>query len=405
MVKRNPNMAKLPSAYLFREINRRKRAFMEKNPAAKVISLGIGDTTEPLPPHVMKGLVDGARKLGTREGFLGYGEEPGFYELREKIAQKMYNRIVNADEIFISDGAKPDIGRFQVLFGNNVTVAVQDPAYPVYVDSSVIMGQTGVYDQNAGRFDNLIYMPCTPENDFFPNLEITPRTDLIFFCSPNNPTGAVTTRDQLLRLVEFARKNHSIIVFDAAYREFIQNPELPKTIFEIEGAREVAIELNSFSKLVGFTGVRLGWSIVPHELKYDDGSSVKYDWNRVVTTIFNGASNIVQYGGLAALDDEGLKEMGQLVSYYVENARIIKQALDEIGLKTYGGFNSPYIWVSFEGETSWDAFSRILEETCIVTTPGSGFGMSAEGYIRFSAFGHRADIEEAVGRFDKLLPK
>jgi LL-diaminopimelate aminotransferase len=397
-------MAKLPTAYLFREISRRKKIFMEKNPTVKVISLGIGDTTEPLPPHVMKGLVDGARKLGTRQGFLGYGDEPGFSELREKIAQKMYGGKVDAEEIFVSDGAKPDIGRFQILFGNNVSVAVQDPAYPVYVDSSVIMGQTGGYDNSARRFDNLVYMPCTPENDFFPDLEHTPRTDLIFFCSPNNPTGAVATRDQLRRLVDFARNNNSIIIFDAAYREFISDPELPKTIFEIEGAREVAIELNSFSKLVGFTGVRLGWSIVPNQLKYDDGSSVKHDWNRVVTTIFNGASNVVQYGGLAALDDEGMKEMERLVSYYVENARIIKEALGIIGLKTYGGSNSPYIWVKFEGETSWDAFSRILQQTCIVTTPGSGFGMSAEGYIRFSAFGHRSDIEEAVRRFDKLLP-
>ncbi len=404
MVRRNPNMAKLPTAYLFREINRRKRAFMEENPTAKVISLGIGDTTEPLPQHVMEGLVSGARKLGTREGFLGYGEEPGFYELREKIAKKMYGGLVDAEEIFISDGAKPDIGRFQVLFGNQLTVAVQDPAYPVYVDSSVIMGQTGDFHDSSGQFGNLVYMPCTPENDFFPDLEHTPRTDLIFFCSPNNPTGAVATRHQLQSLVDFARKNRSIIVFDAAYREFIQNHDLPKTIFEIEGAREVAIELNSFSKLVGFTGVRLGWSIVPRQLKYDDGSQVKYDWNRVVTTIFNGASNIVQYGGLAAMDDEGVKEMERLVSYYAENARIIKEALGIIGLKTYGGSNSPYIWVRFEGESSWDAFSRILEETCIVTTPGSGFGMSAEGYIRFSAFGHRADILEAVGRFDKLLP-
>ncbi|MBW2992244.1 LL-diaminopimelate aminotransferase [Candidatus Woesearchaeota archaeon] len=403
MVKRNKNIAKLQAGYLFPEINRRKNALLEKNPDAKIISLGIGNTTEPLTPHITERLINASKGLGTKENYSGYGDEQGMTELRKKIAEKMYNNLVEPDEVFTSDGAKCDCGRLQLMFGDDVSIAVQDPAYPVYVDGSVIIGATGDYNKEKEQFNNIVYMSCTPENNFFPDLENTPRTDLIYFCSPNNPTGAVATKEQLKKLVDFAKKNSSIIIFDAAYSEFIHDKELPKSIFEIEGAKEVALEVNSFSKPIGFTGVRLGWTIVPKELKFEDSSSVNADWNRIMCTVFNGASNIVQKGGLAALDDEGLKEMKQTIDFYMENAKIIKQGLDDIGIKCYWTGNSPYIWAYFPGRKSWDVFEEILENAHVVTTPGSGFGPAGEGFIRFSAFGHREDVLEAVKRLkDKL---
>lgn len=398
MVKRNQNMAKFQVSYLFPEINRRKKEFIEKNPNAKIISLGIGDTTEPVTPYIAKSLISAATRLGSRDNYSGYGDEQGLAELREKIASKIYNGVVLGDEVFVSDGAKPDIGRLQLLFDRDVTVAVQDPSYPVYSDSSVMFGKTGSYDNENDKFDGIVYMSCSPENDFFPDLQKTPKADVIFFCSPNNPTGAVATREQLQQLIEYARKNKSIIVFDAAYSEYILDNNLPKSIFEIDGAKEVSIEVNSFSKPVGFTGIRLGWTVVPNELRFNDGSLVKKDWSRIMTTIFNGASNISQYGALAALDDQGFREMKETVSYYMENAKIIKTALQDLGYKVYGGDNAPYIWVKMKGMKSWEAFDNILEKANIVTTPGVGFGQAGEGFLRFSAFGHREDINEAVQR-------
>ena len=246
-------------------------------------------------------------------------------------------------------------------------------------------------------------MSCLPENNFFPDLENTKRTDLIYFCSPNNPTGAVATKEQLAKLVEFAKKNKSIILFDIAYSEFIQDKDLPRSIFEIEGAKEVAIEIGSLSKPAGFTGLRLGWSVAPKKLKFDDGSPVLADWKRVSGTLFNGSSNITQHGALAALDDKGLEEMKQTVSYYMENAKIIRECLNKLGIKVYGGDNAPYIWAEFPGKDSWDSFSEILEGAHIVTTPGVGFGPAGQDFIRFSAFGHREDINEAVERLKKHL--
>ena len=403
MVKRNKNLAKLQAGYLFPEINRRKNALLEKNPDAKIISLGIGNTTEPLTKHIVEGLKNAAIGLGTKEGYSGYGDEQGMTELRKKIADKLYNNIVEPEEVFISDGAKCDVGRLQLLFGSEAIIAVQDPAYPVYVDGSVIIGATDEYNKEKEQFDNIVYMACKPENNFFPDLSNVPRTDIIYFCSPNNPTGAIATKEQLKQLVDFAKKNKSIILYDAAYSEYIRDKNLPKTIFEIEGAREVAIEINSFSKSVGFTGVRLGWTVVPKELKYEDGALVINDWNRIMTTVFNGASNIVQKGGLAVLDDEGLKEMKETVNFYMENTGIIKKALDKIGIENYGGINAPYIWASFPNKKSWDVFEEILEKCHVVTTPGSGFGPAGEGFIRFSAFGHREDILEAVERLKEKL--
>jgi LL-diaminopimelate aminotransferase len=403
MVKRNKNLKKLQAGYLFPEINRRKKEFLKKNPDAKILSLGIGNTTEPLTKHITKGLVKAAKGLGNLKGYSGYGDEQGMTELREKIAEKMYNNHVKPEEVFVSDGAKCDIGRLQLMFGPEVSIAIQDPAYPVYVDGSVIIGATEDYNEEKTLFDNIVYMPCTPENEFFPDLDKLPNTDLIYFCSPNNPTGAVATKEQLTQLVKFAKKNRSIILYDAAYAEFIKHEDLPKSIFEIPGAREVAIEINSFSKIAGFTGLRLGWTIVPNELKYDDLTCVRDDWNRIMTTVFNGASNVVQKAGLTALDDKGLKEMKKTVDYYMENARIIKTGLTEIGIQTYGGDNSPYVWAGFPEKKSWDVFNEILEKTHVVTTPGSGFGPSGEGFVRFSAFGHKKDVIEAIERLKEKL--
>lgn len=400
MVKRNKNIAKLVSGYLFPEINRRKKEFMEKNPSAKLISLGIGNTTEPISNFVLKGLSNKVSALGMLSGYTGYGDEQGIPELRNLISEKLYNGIVGGHEVFVSDGAKCDIGRLQTMFGNEVSIAVQDPSYPVYIDGSVINGVTGQFNATRGQFDDIVYMKCTPENNFFPDLENLPRTDLIYFCSPNNPTGAVANHEQLKQLINFARKNNSIIIFDAAYSEYISDKSLPKSIFEIEGSREAAIEVNSFSKPAGFTGVRLGWTVVPDELKFDDGSPVRNDWNRVMTTIFNGASNIAQHGGIAALQDEGLKEMQELVNFYMENAAIIKKVLDKKGITTFGGLNAPYVWTHFPERKSWDVFSEILEKCQIVTTPGSGFGPAGEGFVRFSAFGHREDFLEAIKRLE-----
>ena len=355
-------------------------------------------------PHINAGLVEGARKLGTIEGYSGYQDE-GLLALREKISSVFYGGQFSAGEVFISDGAKCDIGRLQLLFGAGTPAAVQDPSYPVYVDGSVFTGAAGAWAGSG--YNGITYMPCTAENDYFPDLSQLPPNCLIYFCSPNNPTGAVANRSQLETLVNTAQKNGSIIIFDAAYSVYIRDSELSKSIFEIEGARTCAIEVNSFSKSAGFTGVRLGWTVVPKELKYAGGESVNSDWARITSTVFNGASNIAQAGGLAALDDEGQKEIRALCDFYLGNAKLIRAALGKLGVSCVGGDNSPYIWARFpghgtEGRDSWEVFSEILEKCQIVTTPGSGFGPAGQSFIRFSAFGHRADVEEACARLQTL---
>lgn len=403
MVKRNPHVAKLNSGYLFPEILKRKELFLAKNPDVHLISLGIGNTTEPLPLFVAQELAHTAQNLSTEKGYTGYGPEEGYKELRVQIAQSIYQNRFDADEIFISDGTNSDIGRLQTLFGSQTTVAVQDPSYPVYVDTSVILGQTDHFDQPSKRYRGISYMPCLPSNHFFPDLTHTAPTDLIYFCSPNNPTGAVATHSQLEELVEFARKNHSVIIFDTAYAHYIQDPTLPRSIFEIKGAEDVAIELGSFSKMAGFTGVRLAWSVVPKKLKYDEGHSINQDWNRVHTTFFNGASNIAQKGGMAVLHPEGQKSIQSLISYYMKNASILRSALQNLDYEVHGGDNAPYLWVRFPHHTSWQTFDLLLENAHLVCVPGSGFGPAGEGFIRLSAFGKRSQIEEAVGRLTTLL--
>jgi len=399
MLKRNPCIANIKAGYLFPEIARRRREYLLTHPEARIISLGVGNTTEPIMPHIDSGLVGGAEKLKTVEGYSGYQDE-GLPALREKISQVFYNGQFRADEIFISDGAKCDIGRLQLLFGSGTPVAVQDPSYPVYVDGSVLIGSGGGWEGEG--YKGITYLPCTAENGYFPDLSRLPPGCLIYFCSPNNPTGAVSSREQLENLVKTAQKNGSIIIFDSAYSEYIRDPGLPKTILKIEGAQNCAIEVNSFSKSAGFTGVRLGWTVVPKDLKYSDGESVNADWSRIMSTVFNGASNVAQAGGLAALDDEGLKEIRALSDFYLGNAKLIREALLKLGISCVGGDNSPYIWARFPGRDSWEVFTEILEKCQIVTTPGSGFGPSGQGFIRFSAFGRRPDIEEACGRLEKM---
>jgi LL-diaminopimelate aminotransferase len=399
MINRNPNIANLKAGYLFPEIAKRRREFAAAHPDAKIISLGVGNTTEPILPHINAGLIEGARKLGTVEGYSGYQDE-GMAVLREKISSVFYGGKFSIDEIFISDGAKCDIGRLQVLFGAGIKIAVQDPSYPVYVDGSVLAGAAGGWEGEG--YGGITYLPCTAENNFFPDMKLIPQNSLVYFCSPNNPTGAVADRSQLTALVETALSKKCIIVFDAAYSEFIRDSALPKSIYEIENAVNCAIEVNSFSKPAGFTGVRLGWSVVPKSLKYSGGESVNADWGRIAGTIFNGASNIAQAGGLAALDSEGLAEIRALTDFYLGNAKLIRGALQQLGIKCIGGDNSPYIWAHFPGKDSWEIFSRLLEKCHVVTTPGAGFGPAGQGFIRFSAFGHRGDVEEACRRLAML---
>lgn len=405
MIKRNSGFANLTAGYLFPEVARRRREYQEKHPDAKIISLSIGNTTEPLPAFIAKAMADYATSLSTKEGYSGYGDEQGNSELRKKIAETWYKGMAASDEVFISDGAKCDIARIQTLFGSKVKVAVQDPAYPVYVDGSVIVGAAG--KNNGNGYKGITYMPCVPENNFFPDLSKIKKNSLIYFCSPNNPTGACATKDDLKKLVDFANKNDCIIIYDAAYREFIRDASLPKTIFEIPGSRTCAIEINSFSKPAGFTGVRLGWSIVPNDLRFADGTSVNKDWNRVMTTLFNGASNVAQAGGLACLEPEGLEAMKNVIDYYLENVKKIEGTLrgenfKKAGVTIYSTGNSPYVWAKFPGKKSWDVFDLLLDKCHIVTTPGSGFGPSGESFIRFSSFGHQEDVAEACERLAKL---
>jgi LL-diaminopimelate aminotransferase len=398
LVKINSNYDKLAAGYLFPQIARRAKEFTEKNPGVEIMRLGIGNTTEALAPSVIKGLHFGVDKLADVKTYTGYGDEQGDSRLRKAVVDlySKYGVTLESDEVFISDGAKPDSANIQSIFSPDAIVAVQDPAYPVYVDSNVIAGRTGI--SNASTYEGLVYMPCNEQNGFFPEVP-KGKVDLIYLCSPNNPTGTVATKEQLKKFVEYARANKAVIIFDSAYSSFITDSSLPRSIYEIEGAKECAIEINSFSKSAGFTGVRLGWCIVPKAITTEDApiGRVNALWNRRQTTMFNGASNIVQEGGLAALSEQGIKETMETVKYYLENARIIKKGFEEKGFTVFGGINAPFLWVKTpNGMNSWDFFDKILNEAHVVITPGSGFGPSGEGYFRVSAFGHRENIIKAV---------
>lgn len=396
----NNNFSKLAAGYLFPEIARRSNAFLAENPGVELMKLGIGNTTESLPPALVTAMKEKLDLLSNRETYTGYGDEQGDTALRLGLRDyyKNYGVELDATEFFVSDGAKADAANIQELFGKESIVAFQDPAYPVYVDSNVVGGRSEGFDSTQGCYKNFVYLPCTEENGFVPELPSS-KVDLIYLCSPNNPTGAVMTHQQLKEFVDYARANKAVIIFDSAYSEYIIDSSLPRSIFEVEGAKECAIEINSFSKNAGFTGVRLGWTIVPKALVCQDSEPgvINSMWNRRQCTFFNGASNIAQAGGLAALSGEGLKQCRALVDYYMGNAKIIKDGLESVGLTCYGGVNSPYIWAKTpEGMTSWDFFDYLLKECHVVATPGSGFGPSGESYIRVSSYGHRENVIKAI---------
>lgn len=404
----NEHYLKLAAGYLFPEIGRRVNEFVLANPGKKVIRMGIGDVTQPLTPTVIKAFHEGVEEMAHADTFKGYGPEQGYNFLRDAISEHAYKSRgidIQADDIFISDGSKCDTGNIQEIFGNENKIAICDPVYPVYADTTVMSGKTGTIKDN-GYYAGIIYMPCTAENNFIPELPIeTP--DLIFLCYPNNPTGAVATKEELKKWVDYATKHKSIILFDAAYEAFIQDESIPRSIFEIEGAKKVAIEFRSLSKTAGFTGTRLAYTVIPSELMaYDSQGNpvqVKKLWNRRHTTKFNGVSYPVQKAAAAIFSEEGRKEVEKTVKYYMENARIMKESLKETGFTVYGGDNAPYIWVKTpDGMKSWDFFDKLLNEANVVGTPGSGFGPAGEGYFRFSAFANRENVLEAMDRIRAL---
>ncbi len=400
----NNNYLKLKAGYLFPEIARRVTAFAAQNPEAKIIRLGIGDVTEPLPQACRDAMVKAVEDMGLRSEFKGYGPEQGYEWLRSAIAQKDFKARgcdIDASEIFISDGSKCDCGNILDIFGHDNTIAVTDPVYPVYVDTNVMAGNTG--DMNdKGEYGGLVYLPITADNSFTAQIPST-KVDLIYLCFPNNPTGAVATREHLEAWVAYAKQHGSIIFFDAAYEAFITDPSIPHSIYEIPGARDCAIEFRSFSKNAGFTGTRCALTVVPKNLtgKAADGTDVELWklWNRRQSTKFNGVSYIVQRGAEAVYCAEGQAQTKALIDFYMENAKIIREQLTQAGLEVHGGINAPYVWVKTpNGLSSWDFFDKLLSTCNVVGTPGSGFGAAGEGYFRISAFNSRDNVNEAMKR-------
>src|SRR3990167_2183576 len=394
----NKNYDKLQGGYLFAEVAKRVKDFIKRNPEVEIIRLGIGDTTLPLPPVVIGGLSKAVKKLGDAKTYTGYRDTQGNSELRAALLSYYKDSDVdlNVEEIFISDGAKTDSANIQTIFGLDNIIAVADPVYPVYVDSSVISGRTGEYKN--GKYERLVYMECNEKNGFVPKPP-EGKVDIIYVCSPNNPTGAVATKKQLKAFVDYALKYKAVIIFDAAYVEYISDKSFPKSIYEIEGAKKCAIEINSFSKWSGFTGVRLGWTIVPMDLVVEGAGKGEIHrlWARRQSTMFNGASNISQAGALAVLSLVGRKECKKLISYYMDNAAIIKKSLAKLGFQVFGAEHAPYIWVKIPlNLNSWEFFDKLLEEAHVVATPGSGFGAQGEGYIRFSAFADKKNVKKAM---------
>lgn len=404
----NENYLKLQAGYLFPEIGRRVAEYIAANPDKKVIKMGIGDVTQPLVPSVVKAFHEGVDDMAKADTFHGYGPEQGYAFLREAISKNSYqdNGVnISANEIFISDGSKCDTGNIQEIFGNDNKIAICDPVYPVYADTTVMAGKTGTCQTN-GYYDGIIYMPCTSENGFIPELP-TETPDLIFLCYPNNPTGTVASREELKKWVDYATENKAIILFDAAYEAFITDDQIPHSIYEIEGAKKVAIEFRSFSKTAGFTGTRCAFTVIPDELVAYDKAGKSYPvkplWNRRHSTKFNGVSYPVQKAASAIFTEEGKREVAEVIAYYMENARIMKVSLAAAGYEVFGGENAPYIWVKTKnGMSSWDFFDKVLNEAKVVGTPGSGFGPAGEGYFRFSAFADRENVLEAMERI-KIL--
>ncbi len=403
MAKINDNYLKLPGAYLFSTVARKAEEFAAAHPDRELIKMSIGDVTKPLAPAVIKAMKAAADEMGTAEGFHGYGPEQGYDFLRSKIAECDYkSRGIDIDisEIFVSDGAKSDCGNIGDIFSVDNKVAVCDPVYPVYVDTNAMAGRAG--DYVGEHWTNLYYMPCTEENGFMPELP-KEKVDIIYLCFPNNPTGVAATREQLKPWVEYAKENGAVILYDSAYEAFITNPDVPHSIYEIEGAKEVAIEFRSFSKTAGFTGTRCAYTVVPHTLKID-GTELNSLWNRRQCTKFNGVPYVIQRAAEAVYSEDGRRETKAAIAYYLENAKIIRAALTEAGLTVYGGENAPYIWAKTpDGLKSWEFFDKILDEAGVVTTPGSGFGPSGEGFVRLTAFSTKENTIKAMEKIKAIL--
>lgn len=406
MIRVNENFAKLQASYLFSTIAKRVAAFQAQHPERRIIRLGIGDVTRALPPACIQAFHRAVDEMGADASFRGYGPEQGYDFLRQAIAREDFQARgapIDADEVFVSDGAKCDTGNFQEIFATDLRVAIPDPVYPVYVDTNVMAGRTGVWDQ--GRYQGLVYLDGTWANGFVPDLPKEP-VDLIYLCFPNNPTGATISRAQLQRWVDFAREQRALILYDAAYEAFIQDPELPHSIYELDGARQVAVEFRSFSKTAGFTGTRCAYTVIPKEcLAYTaagEAVSVHGLWNRRHTTKFNSVSYPVQRAAEAVYSPEGKAQVRELVAYYLANARYIRERMSALGYDCIGGENSPYIWVDTRGD-SWEFFDRLLNQAGVVCTPGAGFGRQGEGYIRISAFNSPENVQEAMDRLGQVL--
>ena len=404
----NENFLNLQESYLFSTIAKKVAKYVENNPNKNIIKLGIGDVTRPIVPACVEAMHKAIVQMGTANGFKGYGPEQGYEFLREAIVENDYRRRgidIKKDEIFISDGAKCDCGNVVDIFSEDNKVAITDPVYPVYLDTNVMSGRSGKFDAKASKYENIIYLPITEENDFKPELP-KEKVDMIYLCFPNNPTGTVLSKEELKKWVDYASKNNSIILYDSAYEAFITDENIPHSIYEIEGAKDVAIEFKSFSKNAGFTGVRCAYVVIPKQLKGFSKDGKEYEinklWNRRTCTKFNGVSYIVQRGAEATFSERGKEEIKENINYYMENAKIIKQGLEEAGFKVYGGVNSPYVWLKVpKNISSWEFFDKLLEEVNIVGTPGSGFGPSGEGYFRLTAFGTRENTIEAMKRIKK----
>ena len=409
MLKANENYLKLPGNYLFSEIANRIERYCEQNPdkVARIVRLGIGDVTQPLAPSIVQALHDAVDEMADAATFRGYAPDLGYDFLREAITENDFaarGADVRPDEVFVSDGAKSDSANIQEIFSADARIAVCDPVYPVYVDSNVMAGRTGTYDAATGLWSNVVYMPCTAVNGFAPDL---PSADadisLIYLCFPNNPTGAVIDRQRLQAWIDYANEHGAVIVYDAAYEAYITDSALPHSIYELPGARTCAIEIRSFSKNAGFTGTRLGYTVVPHDLKDANGVPLRDLWARRHGTKFNGAPYIVQRAGLAVYSEQGRRETGEQIGFYRENARIILDGLRQAGFEVSGGENAPYIWLKTpDGLSSWEFFDLLLNSIQVVGTPGSGFGPSGEGYFRLTAFGSRESALEAVNRIKSL---
>lgn len=407
MIRANENYTKLKASYLFSDIAKRVDTYQMKNPEAKIIRLGIGDVTRALVPAVIKGFHDGVDEMAADATFRGYGPEQGYPFLREKIAEHDFQdrgTDIAADEIFVSDGAKCDTGNFQELFAADIKVAIPDPVYPAYLDTNVMAGRTGGFED--GRYSGIVYMDCLKENNFLPEFP-DEKVDLIYLCFPNNPTGSTATKEELAEWVAYAKENRALILFDAAYESFIRDPKLPKTIYEIKGAKEVAVEFRSFSKTAGFTGTRCGFTVVPRDCMIFNSKGEKVSlhalWNRRHTTKFNGVSYPVQKAAEAVYSEEGQAQVKEQIAYYLNNADIIRKTVESLGFDYVGGKNSPYIWLDGKDMESWDFFDLLLNRASLVCTPGAGFGRCGNRYIRISAFNSLENVTEAMNRFKEAL--